>query len=252
MQNFHRTPQPPGHGQQVSAPKFFAVLLAALTLLIVGFLFIKSSFFIIGSVEVRGNKYVATEDICRIAGIPEQTNIFRLNVNEIKSRLEKDLRIAQVDITRKFPDTIVLTITERHPIAYVASNYGFVELDKQGVILAAFKNFKQLNVPVITGVQVDNGYIGDSVSNSDLNTVLEYLSMLDENILNRISEVNIKSNDQIIAYTVGSTQIRIGTSERLAEKARLTNEILRDIDDKKMMIEYIDLHYASPYIKTRQ
>lgn len=252
MQNFHRTTQQSDNGQQPSASQIFLILLAVLAVLIVGFLFMKSSFFAIGSVEVQGNKYIATEEIYRIAGIPEQTNIFRLNINEIKSRLVKDLRIADVDVVRKFPGTVVLTIKERHPIAYVASSYGFVELDKQGVILAAFKNFKQLNVPIITGIKIDNGYVGDSVSNSDLGIVLEYLSLLDENILNQISEVNIKSPDQMIAYTVSSAQIRIGNNERLAEKARFTNEILREIDDKKMVIEYIDLNYASPYIKIKQ
>lgn len=252
MQNFHRTTQQSDKGQQSAAPQIFLILLAVLAVLIVGFLFMKSSFFAIGSVEVQGNKYISTDEIYRIAGIPEQTNIFRLNTNDVKSRLMKDLRVADVDIVRRFPGTVILTIKERQPIAYVASSYGFFELDQQGVILAAFKNFKQLNVPIVTGIKIENGYIGDTVSNPDLDRVLEYLSLLDENILNQISEINIKSPDQMIAYTVSSAQIRIGSEERLAEKAKFTNEILREIDEKKMVIEYIDLNYASPYIKIKQ
>ena len=56
MQNFHRTTQQSDKGQQSAAPQIFLILLAVLAVLIVGFIFMKSSFFAIGSVEVQGNK----------------------------------------------------------------------------------------------------------------------------------------------------------------------------------------------------
>lgn len=163
-----------------------------------------------------------------------------------------DLRIAETDVSRRFPGTIVINIKERKPMAYVASNYGFLELDKQGVVLAVFKNLKQINVPMITGIRLENEYVSDKIENVVIKNIVNYLSLLDEVTLNQLSEINLQSSEQIIVYTVDSVHIRLGNSERLADKAKLTNEILHELGDKKKRVEYIDLNYAPPVIKFKQ
>lgn len=230
----------------------FIGLLLVLVMLITGVLFIKSSYFTVGSVIVEGNKYVSVEDVYRITDIPDAINIFSLNTATIKTRLMQDLRIAETTVSRQFPGTIVITIKERKPTAYVASNYGFVEVDKQGVILAVFKNLKQINVPMITGIRLENEYVGERIENPALKSIVNYLSLLDEGTLNQLSEINIKPSDEIVAYTLNSIHIRLGNSERLADKAKLTNEMLRELEGKKIRVEYIDLTYASPVIKFKQ
>lgn len=230
----------------------FIGLVLVLVILIAGLLFIKSSYFTVGEVVVEGNNYVTVEDVYHIAEIPEKLNIFNLNTSDIKKRLLYDLRISEVDISRKFPSTIVIHIKERRPMAYIASGYGFLELDQQGVVLAAFKNLKQINVPMITGIKMDNEYVSDKVENPSIKSILQYLSLLDETVLNQISEINLRSSEQMIAYTVTSAHIRLGNADRLPDKAKLTNNILHEISDKKMNVEYIDLTYASPFIKLKK
>lgn len=227
----------------------FSALLILLVVLIVGFLFVNSTYFNVGKVAVEGNKYIPTEEIYLIAEIPEPINILKLNTGQIRDRLRRDLRVSDVDVKRKFPSTIVISIKERQPLAYVASSYGFVEIDNQGVILAAHRNLKQINVPMITGIRLDVGYVGDNVENLEIKPVLEYLSKLEESTLNQISEVNIQASGSIVCYTVKSSQLRLGKAERMAEKAKLTNEILNELTGKGALIDYIDLNYASPFIK---
>ena len=230
----------------------FIGLLLVLVILIAGLLFIKSSYFTVGSIVVEGNKYVSVEDVYRIAEIPESINIFSLNTSTIKMRLLHDLRIAEADVSRRFPGTIVITMKERNPVAYVASSYGFLELDKQGVVLAVLKNIKQINVPMLTGITLGNEYVGDKTENLVIKNIVNYLSLLDEVTLNKLSEVNLTSSEQIMVYTVNSVHIRLGSSERLADKAKLTNEILHELGDKKKIVEYIDLNYEPPVIKFKK
>jgi len=234
------------------ASRWFMGLLFMLILFITGLLFIKSSYFTVGSVIVEGNKYISIEEVYRIADIPESINIFSLNTANINTRLKNDLRIAETDVSRKFPGTIVIHIKERNPMAYVASNYGFVEIDKQGVVLAVYKNLKQIKVPMITGVRLEHEYISDTVANPSIKNILMYLSLLNEVTLNQLSEINIKSPEEFVVYTINSIPIRLGTGERLADKAKLTNDILHELSDKKVVVEYIDLTYASPVIKFKQ
>ncbi|MBP2635142.1 MAG: ftsQ [Firmicutes bacterium] len=229
-----------------------ALWLGALALLMLVFLFINSPYFVVGSVLVDGNKYITSEEVMRIAGVPEKINIFRLKPTEIKERLTSDLRVDEVVVERKFPATIAIHVKERQPLAFVASQYGFVEIDREGMVMAALKNLKQVKVPVVTGVRLGNVYVGDQVNNPGLTNVLTYLSGLDEETLNQLSEVNIKSPDELVSYTTNSIVIRIGDNQRLKEKAKLTGEILQEISTKKMAVDYIDLNYTSPIIKIRE
>ncbi|MGL5513436.1 MAG: cell division protein FtsQ/DivIB, partial [Sporomusa sp.] len=131
------------------------------------------------------------------------------------------------------------------------SQHGFVEIDRQGMVLVALRNLKEVKVPVITGVRLGNVYVGDQVNNPILAGALTYLAALDEASLNELSEVNIESPDEIVAYTVDSMYIRVGDNRRLTEKAKLTAEILQEISAKKLNVEYVDLNYKSPIIKIR-
>jgi len=244
--------QDPRKDKRLLSTQGFIGLLLVLVVLIATLLFIKSSYFTVGSVIVEGNKYVSIEEVYRIADIPEAINIFSLHTATIKMRLMGDLRIAEVDVSRRFPGTIVINIKERKPMVYVASSYGFLELDKDGVVLAVFKNLKQINVPMITGIRLGNDYVGDKIENAVIKNIVNYLFLLDEVTLNQLSEINLKSSEQIIAYTVNSVHIRLGNSDRLSDKAKLTNEILHELGDKKKIVEYIDLNYAPPVIKFKQ
>lgn len=238
--------------KRIISTQGFIGLLLALIILIAGVLFIKSSYFTVGSVIVEGNKYISVEDVYRIADIPESINIFSLNTANIKMRLLHDLRIDETDVSRQFPGTIVITIKERKPMAYVASNYGFLEIDKQGVVLAVLKNLKRINVPMITGIRLENEYVGDKIEDPAVKKIVNYLSLLDEVTLNQLSEINSKSSNEIIVYTLTSIPIHLGNSERLVDKAKLTNEMLRELEGKRIMVEYIDLSYASPVIKFKK
>lgn len=227
-------------------------LLFGLAVLIAAFMFINSAYFTVGAVVIDGNKHMTSDDVRQVAGIPADINIFRVSTGEIRGRLVRDLRVADAEVARRFPATIAITIKERQPLAYVASSYGFVQLDKKGTVLAAFKNIKQFDLPIITGTRVGAIYVGDKADSVPINNVLLYLGEMDEATLGQLSEVNARPAGDLVAYTAHAITIRIGPPERLPEKAKFTQDVLRDIGDKRSSVEYIDLNYAAPYIKFRQ
>ena len=250
MREPERLEYEPQERQAVPKQMFFWLLLV-LIVLIAGFLFLNSSVFTVGAIVTQGNKYMSDEEVLSVAAIPKNANIFRINIAETEQRLSQDLRIAEVHVARNFPGTISIHINERKPLAYIANSYGFVELDKQGVVLAVYKNLKKIQVPMITGVRLESGYVGDRVQNEWVNSILRYLANIDEATLDQLSEVNI-SGGQIFVYTNNSIQIRVGGNERLTEKASLTQDMLKEIFEKKLLVEYIDLNFSSPVIKFRQ
>ena len=205
--------------------------------------------FHIGTVTITGNNILTEDELFNIAQIPKPYNVLNVNVTETEKRLKRDLRVEKVTVTRKMFTEIVINIEERKPICYIACDYGFLQLDKNGVILTAVKNVKKFNLPIITGMVLENLYIGDIVNDVNIKSMLEYLAMLDEATLNKLSEVNISNQDYFLVYTTNSVQIKLGNKERLAEKANLTKTLLQELSSKNMKVEYIDLNYATPFMK---
>ena len=239
-------------GRRVASLKIFIGLLLVFTLVLAVYMLINSNLFTVGTIVVSGNKYVQVEDIYNIADIPERVNIFKLSTAQIAKRLSSDLRIAGVNVHRQFPAAIVIEVKERQPLAYAVTQFGFVQLDKQGVIMAAFKNIHAHNIPLITGVILGNCYVGDRTDTPELNNALSFLSFLDEKIISQLSEISIKDSSQIIIYTNNSIQIRVGNNERFSEKARWLQEIIEEITVRKMLVEYVDLNFNEPIIKFKQ
>ena len=208
--------------------------------------------FSIRSIVIQGNSYVSKEDICQIAGVKEQQNIFVITTTDIQQRLLHDLRIEQATVRRVLPSTLEIQVTERIPLATVACQYGFLDLEQNGMVLDAYKKLKAPTLPAITGVTVPDVYIGDRVEQEMVQKVLVFLAALDEEGRKQLSEVNIASAQHLIAYTTGGVQIRLGDVSKMEEKAAHTQAFLRELKTMKYPVEYIDFTYASPFIKFKK
>ncbi len=223
--------------------------LLLLAIILSGFLLLQSSLFSVGTVVVQGNRYVDEGEILRIAGVGTQVNIFRLNAANIQQRLIKDLRIASAEVSRRLPGTIIITVQERQPVAFIATNYGFAQVDGKGMILAVAKSLRRMEAPLITGHNIGNAYVGETVEAPVLLSVLHYLSGLSESAFNRISEIHIDTQARLTGYMVNGSQIKLGEAEQMLAKAAKTSAIIANEKDALATIEYIDLSYATPYVK---
>ncbi len=217
---------------------------------VLGF-FVYVPFFTLSEIKLIGAKYLTEEDIIKIGNIYMGEQLFRLETNVVQSRLAKDLRIEEATVRRRLPHTLEVTIKERRPLATVLCDYGYLDLDRNGVVIDSYKSLKTMQIPMITGAQVRDLYIGDAVENEQVKKILDFLQRLDEETLNRLSEIAIVEADYIVMYsaTARPVQIRIGRLERLDEKAHLTEDFLRDLETNPHNIEYVDFNYTTPFIK---
>ena len=217
---------------------------------VLGF-FVYVPFFTLNEIRLVGAQYLTEEDIIKVGDIYMGEQLFRLETDVVQSRLAKDLRIEEVSVRRKLPHTLEVTIKERRPLATVMCDYGYLDLDRNGVVIDSYKSLKTMQIPMITGAQARDLYIGDTVENEQVKKILDFLQRLDEETLNRLSEIAIVEADYIVMYsaTARPVQIRIGRLERLDEKAHLTEDFLRDLETNPHKIEYVDFNYTTPFIK---
>ena len=208
-----------------------------------------SPIFVLREVQVSGNRYVSKDEVTSIAGIYYGEPMFRLETDEVAKRLLQDLRFEDVVVRRRLPNILDITISERMPVSTMACEYGYIDIDHQGKVLDSYRTLKNMPIPMLTGVDVRDVYIGDDVTDESVKNAVTFLQNLDEASLNQISEISIVSPDYMIAYTTQSIPIRLGNAERLEEKARLTEDFLRDLNLNPHPVEYVDFNYTTPFIK---
>ena len=226
--------------------KFLLVSLTALGIIVF------SPLFTVRDIRVDGNLYLDTTEVIRISGIYYGEQLFQMDTVAVKERMMQDLRLEDAAVRRQLPGGVVITVRERAPVATIAADYGYVDVDCYGKIIDGYKNLKKMPIPMITGITLTDKYIGDDVDAPIVKDILFFLQRLDAASLNQISEIAIVAPDYIVAYTTKSVQIRLGKLERLEEKARLTADFLDDLQSNKRSIEYVDFNYTAPFIKPAQ
>lgn len=210
-----------------------------------------SPIFVLRTINVNGCWYVQPEEVIRIAGIKTGENLFQLQTDEIRRTLEKDLRIDQAIVQRSFPSQLNIDINERVPLALIKCNYGYLEAGKDGMILNAHRTLQQMPVPMISGVSLADLFVGDVIADENIKKVLTFLSMLQDDSIQLLSEINIANPQDVLLYA-GSVQIRLGTLEQLSNKVDVTASVLRELQQTKHPIEYVDARYDVYSVRLRQ
>ena len=234
------------------SPKRLIKAIAVLIILsgLIAFL-VYSPLFILKHVVINGNSYLTQEEITKIAGVNIGEPLFKLETGEVSQRLLHDLRVESAVVKRVMPDTLEINITERTPLATIACDYGYLDLDRQGKVIASYRNLKKMTIPMITGVKVHDLYVGDDNSDETISQVLKFLAALDTESMNQISEINIADRNAITIYTINAVQIRLGKIERMDEKIKLTQDFLANLKNDVHGIEYVDFSYTAPFIRLR-
>lgn len=125
----------------------------ALVLLIggFGFFFLRHSYFQITSIEVRGAQRISVDEVKQITqtvleqqwlGVIPQSSFFILRTSRIdsalRSHLSQSLAIGELTITKHFPHTLTIQISERIPSMNWVSGDTWYVLDPNGVLLQAY------------------------------------------------------------------------------------------------------------------
>lgn len=229
---------------------FRGLIFLVVSATVIGF-FVYVPFFTLSEIKLIGAKYLTQEDIMKIGNIYMGEQLFRLETDVVQSRLSKDLRIEEVSVRRRLPHTLEIKIKERQPLAIIQCDYGYLDLDHNGTVIDSYKTIKTMQIPMITGAEIRDLYIGDAVEDEHVKKILEFLQILKEDALNQLSEIAIVQENYIVMYTATAqpVQIRIGKLERLDEKAKLTEDFLRDLETNPRNVEYVDFNYTAPVIK---
>jgi len=224
----------------------FVVLLAAYVLL-------QSPLFLIKNVDVRGNSLLTASEVARISGIVTDENIFKADLKTGVDRVKTLPLVKDVDIVRKYPGTVVITVQERVPVALVVVDGNFVELDHSGYYLRQGKA-GTTGLPVITGVPVESASPGRLVQGKGLDIALKVVESIPAELCADLSEVHVAGDGCVTLYTLDGVECRLGLPEELDSKGSYILQVLENLRNQNAQtIEYVDFSIiSSPVVKYKK
>ena len=108
----------------------------------------RMDFFRARRLEIVGTHYIATSDIAARANVDTTRSVWD-PTGPIADRVRGHPGVETVDVTRKLPGTVVITITEHQPVALVPGPQGFRVFDRRGVALPVDPTRVTVDAPVL-------------------------------------------------------------------------------------------------------
>jgi cell division protein FtsQ len=106
------------------------------------------AFFRVRSVEVRGTRYLPPAEVVGRLHVDTLRSLWD-DVAPLEARLRGHPQISHVEISRKMPGTLVVTIRENLPVALVQTAAGLVPFDSLGKQLPIDPSRAQLDLPIV-------------------------------------------------------------------------------------------------------
>ncbi|WP_370935936.1 cell division protein FtsQ/DivIB [Amycolatopsis sp. cg13] len=209
----------PTRGQEIR--RRWVALLSVVTLLALGYLLFFSSLLSVKTIEVQGAKTVSVDQIRATAAVPAGQPMLRADVDGIRDRVAQMPGIATVDVSRSWPTTLEIAVTERTAIAFFDSGPGGdgVHLvDGGGVVFKTVKT-RPVGLPELKLPKV-------SVDDPVTRAVTAVLGVLPEQLLKQTKTVTAQTPASVeFTLSTGKT-VRWGNAENTDRKAKVLAALL--------------------------
>jgi cell division protein FtsQ len=181
--------------------------------------------FEVARVPIAGLKRVEKAQVRARAGLPDAVNVFSVDLNSVRERIEQLKWVRYATVQRILPNTISIQIVERQPVGLARIRGELFQFDAQAELLEPERG-GGVNFPILDGLRAED-------SNANLNKVGLYLRVMDElHGQNELSEVHINDIGEVSVISLSEPLlVNLGQDEfkeRWERYLQLRAQIQRD------------------------
>lgn len=217
-------------------------LLLLFFLLIALVVYFQSPLSNIKKIEISGNNIYSNEEVIKVSGLSDNTNIWKVDKTEISKSLKNLPQMKSADVKIKLPNTVILEVSEYKRMAYIMNEKSYLPVLENGKILKGQESEEiPANAPILFGFS----------EGEPLKAMIKDLENLPEEVQNSISEIHHtpKESDQyrITLYMNDGFEV-IASLRSFSEKMAHYPSLIAQIDSNSKGI--IDLEvgsYFKPY-----
>ncbi|HVF38822.1 MAG TPA: FtsQ-type POTRA domain-containing protein [Gemmatimonadaceae bacterium] len=107
----------------------------------------RMDYFHVRAVEVRGTRYLDPERIVAQLALDTMRSVWD-DLTPLATRLDSLPQVGAVEVSRKLPGTIVVSIQENQPVALVSGPSGLEAVDSAGIVLPIDPAKNDLDLPI--------------------------------------------------------------------------------------------------------
>jgi cell division protein FtsQ len=183
----------------------------------VGWLVFFSSVLGLRTVRVEGAHQISSAQVVAAAHIPPGTPLARIDLGAVRSRVEAIPSVASATVSRSWPHTLLVRITERQPIAVVHRGGAWWEMDQTAKLFAK-AGPRAADQPIVEL----KGHAGPET----LRAVASVLGTLPHPLLVQTRRVTAASLDSITLVLKNASLVRWGDARDSVEKASVLDALL--------------------------
>ncbi|SEN69247.1 cell division protein FtsQ/DivIB [Actinacidiphila rubida] len=189
-----------------------------------------SGWFRANRVTVRGEQVLTADQIERAAAVPLGGPLVSVDTGAVRRRLLAALpRIDRVDVSRSWPHTVTVTVTERVPSAVLENGPKFTEVDRDGVRFATVDR-APAGVPLVElapdakGAAASLRVFGTSRL---LQSAIAVSGDLPDSLKGHATAIRVRSWDGITVELAGGRDVMWGSAEQGAFKASVLAALMK-------------------------
>lgn len=181
-----------------------------------------SSVLAVSGVTVEGTHLLSAALVRRTADVPEGRPLATTDLEAIKGRVRALAAVRSVDVTRAWPDRVLVRVTERVPVATVEIGSGYQSVDADGVLFHGAQR-RPAALPLITAPQ--------DADQEVLREGADVASELPQDLRARVDHVDVASVDEISLVLRDKRTVVWGSSGESADKAMVLAGLLQVAPD---------------------
>ncbi len=195
------------------------VVVVVLIALLVGAIWLVffSSYLSVQGVEVEGTDQLSASEVRRAADVPEGDPLARVDLDRIRSRVEALAPVKSADVSRAWPDQVLIAVVEREPIAVVDVGGQLRGMDEDGVV---FRDYDRApaGLPRVE-TSADTG--SEALREGAL-----VVAALPADLAASVDHVVVETVDDISLVLKDGREVEWGSSEQSDQKAEVLADLL--------------------------
>jgi cell division protein FtsQ len=197
----------------------------------------RSDLFSISRVEILGNVRLSADRVRALAKVPADATLIRFPAAQVAARVSADPWVAEVTVTRVFPDAMRIRVVERRPAAMVDAGATLWLIDGAGMVLGKRSLEQTATMVVIRDVPGLALAPGKVTSSGPLLNAVAVLEGLSTQLRSRVGSVSAPTEDGTTLYTRDKIEIVFGEASDVRAKDALVRRILEEQKGKVISID---------------
>lgn len=170
------------------------------------------------TVVVRGERSLTRAEVVAAAEVPVGRPLARIDVSAVRRRVGELLPVDSVRVSRRWPHTVVVTVTERTAVGWVRKDSQKWAVDADGVL---FLVVTRMSSPELAVDPADHSALRAAAR------VAGQVARYDPSLAGAVTSVAAATEDSVTLHLKDGRQVVWGSTDRPADKARVLKALLK-------------------------